>query len=110
MGSCRDFTVLYMALCRSLGLACRFVSGYHIAESQAEAELHAWAEVYLPGAGWRGFDPTYGVAVQENHIALSASPYPEFCLPISGHYKGLANSKLETKIQINQAVVATFKS
>lgn len=106
-GSCRDFAVLYMSICRSLNLASRFVSGYHVMPEQSEGELHAWVEVYLPGAGWRGFDPTYGIAVQENYIALSASPYPEHCLPISGVYKGSATSKLETKIRISDALVHT---
>jgi transglutaminase-like putative cysteine protease len=92
-GSCRDFAVLFMEVCRSVGLAARFVSGYQ--ESSAEMvvdeltppshqQLHAWAEVYLPGAGWRGYDPTHGLAVADDHIALVASPLPQQAAPTTG--------------------------
>lgn len=88
-GSCRDFTVLFMAVCRQLGLASRFVSGYQEGDPDSDdRHLHAWVEVYLPGAGWRGYDPTHGLAVADGHIALVASPYPHLCAPISGTFHG----------------------
>ena len=70
-GACRDTAVLYIAACRSQGLAARFVSGYsmHHPPEVSEHELHAWAEVYLPGGGWRGFDPSLGLAVADGHGA-----------------------------------------
>ena len=74
-GACRDVATLFIAACRSLGIAAQFVSGY-----QAEAEtpdgrrhLHAWPEAFLPGLGWRGFDPTHGLAVTDGHVALCAA-------------------------------------
>lgn len=84
-GSCRDFTLLFMEVCRSMGLAARFVSGYQEGDpDQNDRHLHAWAEVYLPGAGWRGYDPTHGLAVSDRHIALAASAMSESAAPISG--------------------------
>ncbi|WP_448571685.1 transglutaminase family protein [Trichothermofontia sp.] len=88
-GSCRDFTVLFMAVCRQLGLASRFVSGYQEGDPDSDdRHLHAWAEVYLPGAGWRGYDPTHGLVVAAGHVALVASPYPHLCAPITGLFRG----------------------
>jgi transglutaminase-like putative cysteine protease len=84
-GSCRDFVVLYMEACRAVGLAARFVSGYEEGDPAiADRDLHAWAEVYVPGGGWRGFDPTHGLAVSDRHIALAASPFPALTMPVSG--------------------------
>jgi transglutaminase-like putative cysteine protease len=84
-GSCRDFAVLFMEVCRAVGLAARFVSGYQEGDlDQEERDLHAWAEIYLPGGGWRGYDPTHGLAVSDRHIALSASAIPSYASPIVG--------------------------
>jgi transglutaminase-like putative cysteine protease len=84
-GSCRDLTVLFMEVCRAMGLAARFVSGYEVGDPETpQWELHAWAEVYLPGAGWRGYDPTHGLAVGDRHIALVASAIPAYCAPVLG--------------------------
>lgn len=84
-GSCRDLTVLFMAACRAVGLAARFVSGYEQGDPDiAEKHPHAWAEVYLPGAGWRGYDPNHGIVVQDQHIAVVASAYSQQTIPISG--------------------------
>jgi len=84
-GSCRDFTTLFMAACRQVGLAARFVSGYEAGdEKPGERDLHAWAEVYVPGGGWRGFDPTTGLAVADRHVALAASATPAHTAPVIG--------------------------
>jgi transglutaminase-like putative cysteine protease len=97
-GSCRDYTTLFMAACRSLGLAARFVSGYLYGNPQQEHQLHAWAEVYLPGAGWRGFDPTEGSVVVNRHIFLTSTAKPELAAPISGTFQGNANSTLRSDL------------
>jgi len=86
--SCRDMTVLFIEACRAIGLAARFVSGYHEGDPDWEhLHLHAWAEVYLPGAGWRGYDPTQGLAVGDRHVTLVAAPNSRNTIPISGSLK-----------------------
>ncbi|HIK46336.1 MAG TPA: transglutaminase family protein [Leptolyngbyaceae cyanobacterium M65_K2018_010] len=103
LGSCRDFTVLFMDVCRAAGLAARFVSGYEEGDSTVlHRDLHAWAEVYVPGGGWRGFDPTHGLAVADRHIALVASPFPQQTVPVTGTTLegGRVSSRLDTEVRV----------
>ena len=86
-GSCRDLCVLFMEVCRTVGLAARFVSGYQEGDPDStDRHLHAWVEVYLPGAGWRGYDPTLGLAVSDRHIAVAASAIPQYTAPVRGTF------------------------
>jgi transglutaminase-like putative cysteine protease len=87
-GSCRDFAALLTEACRHLGLASRFVSGYLFtwAGDTDNASTHAWAEVYLPGAGWKGFDPTSGEVTGDRHIAAAVARHPESVPPVAGDY------------------------
>lgn len=88
-GSCRDIAVVFLDACRAMGLAARFVSGYHCGTDNADRyDLHAWVEVYFPGAGWRGLDPTLGLAVGDRHIALATAATPLLAAPISGRVLG----------------------
>lgn len=103
-GSCRDFAVLLMAACRSLGLAARFVSGYQEGDlDMAEGDLHAWVEVYVPGGGWRGFDPTHGLAVADRHVVVAAAAHPNQAAPLVGALQegSTVGSRLETQIKID---------
>jgi transglutaminase-like putative cysteine protease len=95
-GSCRDFAVLFVAACRAAGLAARFVSGYDLsAEHKDQSEMHAWAEVYLEGGGWRGYDPSSGLAVSTSHVAVAAAAEPALAAPVTGSYGGSAKAEME---------------
>jgi transglutaminase-like putative cysteine protease len=89
-GSCRDFSVLLAAVARGLGIAARLASGYLCefgdGEKKAEGALHAWTELYLPGAGWVGFDPTNGYLCNHHHIIAAVGLTPEDISPIVGKY------------------------
>jgi transglutaminase-like putative cysteine protease len=87
-GACRDFTVLYLDAARSLGLPARFCSGYQAAADTPDGRryLHAWPEVFVPGVGWRGWDPTHGIPVADGHIALCAAPEQADTMPVAGSY------------------------
>jgi len=71
-------------LLRHCGLAARFVSGYLIELDGNESELHAWCEVYVPGAGWIGLDSTSGLLAAEGHIPLACTPEPNAAAPVEG--------------------------
>jgi len=83
-GSCRDSAWLLVQAFRTMGIAARFCSGYLLDTDERTAELHAWAEAFLPGAGWVGFDPTSGLLAAEFHLPLSAASDPRLAAPVSG--------------------------
>ncbi len=101
-GACRDLAVLLVDICRSVGLAARFVSGYKFEPGAKDArELHAWTEVFLPGAGWRGYDPSLGLAVSDLHIPLASGPLPADAAPVSGTFRGTeVLSRLDYRIEM----------
>lgn len=103
-GSCRDFAFLFVEAVRRLGLAARFVSGYLRAPPSAAdfGATHAWAEVYLPGAGWKGFDPTLDEIAGTNHIAVAVARLPESVPPIAGSFFGSAVSSLDVGVWVSE--------
>ncbi|MDT4328679.1 transglutaminase family protein [Methylomonas sp. MED-D] len=104
-GSCRDYATLFIEACRSLGLASRFVSGYlHAPATEAgNASTHAWAEVYFPGIGWQGFDPTVGQMTGNRHIAVAVARNPETVPPVSGSFIGprQISTRMLVNVQVN---------
>lgn len=104
-GSCRDLAILFMEVCRVMGLATRFVSGYQEGDvEQDNRDLHAWAEVYLPGGGWRGYDPTHGLAVSDRHVALAASSFPNYAAAVTGKISPFKHGEL-THSQITAEIM-----
>ncbi len=87
-GACRDLAVFLVELCRTLGLAARFVSGYVYSEGndnhRSQGAMHAWAEVYLPGAGWKGLDPSHGIFCDDSFIPVAHAAIAESVNPIQG--------------------------
>ncbi len=103
-GSCRDFANLFMETARFLGLAARFVSGYLNAPfvDGRSGSTHAWAEVYLPGAGWKGFDPTSGELAGSRHIAVAVARSPEVVSPVTGAFFGPAGADLSVGVWVSE--------
>jgi transglutaminase-like putative cysteine protease len=114
-GSCRDMAVLFIAITRQIGFAARFCSGYlydppveggedeHVF-NRAVGSMHAWAEVYLPGAGWKGFDPTNGILANGYFIPCGVSHDPKSVDPIQGSYysKEPVASTMEVSLEIER--------
>lgn len=103
-GSCRDFAYLFMTAARRLGLASRFVSGYlHAPPSATDfGATHAWAEVFLPGAGWKGFDPTIGDIVGSSHIAVAVARLPESVPPVAGSFVGPPGASMDVGVWVTE--------
>jgi transglutaminase-like putative cysteine protease len=105
-GACRDIALLLAAILQQAGLAARLTSGYlreAEAESRrAEGSLHAWTEVYLPGAGWVGMDPTNGIFCNHNFIAAAVGITPADVTPIDGSYyqRGPTSARMTTRLEL----------
>jgi transglutaminase-like putative cysteine protease len=103
-GTCRDLVVLFAAAARAVGIPTRFVSGYEAGSAEQEkGDLHAWAEVYLQGGGWRGYDPSAGLAASTRHIAVAAAADPRLAAPVSGTIRGSARSELRFSLAMQVA-------
>ncbi|MEO6013267.1 MAG: transglutaminase family protein, partial [Devosia sp.] len=106
-GTCRDFALLMMEAARSLGLAARFVTGYVYVPSRDQPELlgggatHAWAQIYLPGAGWVEFDPTNGIIGNRDLIRVGVARDPRQAIPLWGTHSGRRNDSLGMTVQVN---------
>jgi transglutaminase-like putative cysteine protease len=101
-GSCRDFAVFMMEAARHWGFGARFVTGYiQMAEGQHGA-THAWTEIYIPGAGWRGFDPTNNKLAGNEHVSVGVAREQEKASPVSGMWSGPANAfrHMEVSVQV----------
>ncbi len=107
-GTCRDFALLFIEAARSLGFGARFVTGYLYdpkldgAESdvQGAAATHAWADIYLPGAGWIEYDPTNGTIAAENLIRVAVTRDPSQAIPISGSFSGKPGDFLGLTVEV----------
>lgn len=102
-GSCRDLAWMQLQLLRMSGFATRFMSGYLYLETEdPEFELHAWLEVYLPGAGWIGLDPSHGIFTDHHYMPVAASVQHENTMPVTGTVRGDAKALLKTELDIRE--------
>jgi hypothetical protein len=102
-GSCRDLSWMQINLLRHQGIAARFVSGYYYFDmDQPDFELHAWVEVFLPGTGWLGLDPSHGILTGNTHFPIASSAHYDHTMPVSGGIRGSAISKLFTELLIEK--------
>ena len=106
-GTCRDFALLFIEAVRSLGFGARFVTGYLYDPAldggqamQGAGATHAWADVYLPGAGWVEYDPTNGLIAGENLIRVAVTRDPSQAIPISGTFDGRPEQFLGMTIEV----------
>lgn len=99
-GSCRDFAVLFVACCRRMGIAARFVSGYLPAPPGERQHMHAWAEALLPGAGWVPYDATRGGLAGPEHVPVAAAAEPHDAAPLTGSYAGRSASEMSVELTV----------
>ena len=107
-GTCRDYALLFIEAARSLGFGARFVTGYLYDPAldggtgaiQGAGATHAWAEVYLPGAGWVEYDPTNGLIAGENLIRIAVTRDPAQAVPIAGSYAGEGDEYLAMNVDV----------
>jgi transglutaminase-like putative cysteine protease len=105
-GVCQDFTHVMLGMCRSIDLPARYASGYlyngpkdALVGAQAS---HAWCEVYLPAAGWIGFDPTNNTLADERYVKIAVGRDYEDVSPVEGSYRGTAHCRLEIKVEVEK--------
>jgi transglutaminase-like putative cysteine protease len=101
-GSCRDYALLMMEAARHWGFGARFVTGYVQMEEGQHGATHAWVEIYIPGAGWQGYDPTNNKLAGNEHISVGVSPHPSGASPLSGSWSGAADAfqRLDVSVQV----------
>lgn len=101
-GSCRDYAVLMMEAARYWGFGARFVSGYIQLDQSQHGATHAWTEIYIPGAGWRGFDPTNNKFAGAEHVSVAVARDPEKASPLSGAWEGASGAfcRMDVSVQV----------
>lgn len=101
-GSCRDYAVLMMEAARLWGFGTRFVTGYIQMEQGQHGSTHAWTEIYIPGAGWRGFDPTNNKMAGAEHVSVAVARDPDKASPLDGAWQGPPGSfdRMEVSVQV----------
>jgi len=105
-GVCQDFTHVMLGMCRAVGIPARYASGYlyngprdSLVGAQAS---HAWAEVYLPAAGWIGFDPTNNTLADERYVKISVGRDYEDVAPVRGNYHGTGHCRMEVQVEVEK--------
>lgn len=101
-GVCQDFTHIFIGFCRHAGIPCRYASGYLYVGENKPAQLHAWAEVLVPGLGWLGVDPTNHLLTNENYIKIAHGIDYSECASIRGIIRGVINHTTDYEVAIQQ--------
>lgn len=102
-GACRDMSALYVDACRAMRLAARFVSGYVYNPEDTETHLHAWAEVFIPGPGWRGYDPSAGLAETDSYVCCTRAASLDDAGPVRGTFRSsTADSTITATVAITR--------
>jgi transglutaminase-like putative cysteine protease len=102
-GVCQDFAHVFIALCRWQGVAARYAGGYHfLGRGDVRHENHAWAEAYIPGHGWSGWDPANGIPAGERHVQITAGRDYDDVSPVRGTYNGLPGGTLEIQLLMEE--------
>jgi transglutaminase-like putative cysteine protease len=101
-GVCQDFAHLLIGLCRALKIPARYVSGY-LATEKASA-THAWVEVFIPGHGWRGLDPTHSRQIGETYVKIGHGRDYSDVPPVSGNYRGTRGRKMTVAVKITPMI------
>ena len=108
-GTCRDFAMLFIECARTLGVAARFVSGYRFdpgRNGMGGGDMHAWAEIFLPGAGWRGIDPTNGIFCDSSYVPVAHAVVAESVNPIQGSFfsapPAIATLSTDVRVYLNE--------
>jgi transglutaminase-like putative cysteine protease len=107
-GVCQDFAHLMIAACRANGIPARYVSGYHFVgdlqggNADFEQASHAWVEAYVPGFGWRGYDPTNDAPVGERYVKLGHGRDYKDIVPVKGVYRGTGDASLEVAVDVKK--------
>ncbi len=100
-GSCRDLAVLFCDVCHVMGIAARFVSGYECASAGSQdSSMHTWAEIYLPVIGWRGYDPSRGLAVANQLVAVAAGFDHKLASPVAGWHSRGSRSQMDVSLDL----------
>ncbi len=99
-GSCRDFAVFMMEVARHWGFGARFVTGYLQMNEGQHGATHAWTEIYIPGAGWRGFDPTNNTLAGAQHVSVGVARDCEKVVPVSGAWTGVPGSFASMNVDV----------
>ena len=103
-GSYRDYAVLMMEAARHWGFGARFVTGYIQMHDDQHGATHAWTEIYIPGAGWLGFDPTNNVFTGAQHVSIAVARDADRASPLSGAWQGPGNAfdRMEVSVKVVQ--------
>jgi transglutaminase-like putative cysteine protease len=104
-GVCQDFAHVLLGMCRSVGIPARYVSGYFFNPDRQPDELeasHAWVEVFLPGYGWKGFDPTHNRMPDTRYVKLAVGRDYGDIRPISGTFRGKGTRQMAVEVRVRR--------